>query len=303
LQIEELEVRFTRLYSRFSFAFTLCISLCLSCSTDDKKEDAAPKSSAKKSDTEPTANDSANAEGDNAQGISLADVCSHNLQGDKACFTCTPRELPLTRCTLVIGEFNADESCQADQDKLSCIIDDKETEFIFEYQASTPLERVYDYMPVIISLAKTLVASKVKDAEKQLKMNKLLDLLANKRKEIFTATDLESVGEEMAALAQELNPEITPQKALKVKADVMKLLNDLKVKRERGEVKDSDIIVLALSSLAAFPTGTTELSIEELVKQIESGGLEALILGQLSSDTGQDQTDTQTDTQSGTGNP
>jgi len=196
--------------------------------------------------------------------LGLADFCTFAVGTDsQGCFTCTPRDIPSTKCVAVPTAFDPAAMCHHDLDELSCDLGSGKS-FSYDFDALSQEEQVYQNIPLLIFGAKTLLADKL---DKTPKTKDLvfgsLDAIDNHKKEIFSG-NVGPLADDIAALVKKDEPQIPAEQIDQVKAALVTAVATLDAQRKSGALANGDIMTLANALLAAMPADLTGPLLEKL---------------------------------------
>jgi hypothetical protein len=206
-------------------------------------------------------NEQAEASGLTANGLpSFCTMTPATASSEQACFTCTPRELPLHKCAKLPVNFNPKNSCIHDLDRLSCYLADLQTldykskpDFEFDLQTETNSEDLLNKTPVFILVAKAVVADKFKDKpEVKSLVSDALDLIEKNKISLFTGDNAEQVAGEVVALAKKKKPSMSQASQDAVHDQVITAMTKIKEKRP-DDVKIDDMLGSLSGILAELP--------------------------------------------------
>jgi hypothetical protein len=186
----------------------------------------------------------------------LPDGCAARPGAGQLCITCKPRDLPITQCgQSSLASFDPEAQCSHDLDQLVCDFGDDET-FTLDLEKRSPIEEIYDRVPLLIFGAKLLLGSKLDNlpAEKEA-LYKVLDLLQSHRLDLFTCGDITPLIDEIAAVAEDYNPAFSTEQMAGFKTQAAIGATAFTAACKLGQISDQGVITAAAAVLKALPAG------------------------------------------------
>lgn len=223
---------------------------------DDKKDGASETTQA-----EPPPADQAKPEDkkadeplDESTSFGLADFCTfaQNAKGE-GCFTCTPRDLPDTRCSAVPEGFDPKTACQHDLDTMTCkVTGDKD--FVYDFNKESNDEKLYNKVPLLLIGAKALLADKLKDKpETKELVYSALDVVDKYKKDVFTNGNLDPMVDELAAIVKKAKPNYEQAKIDDFKAQAKSIIKGMQEKRAKGQLDTASMLTTFTDVLNQLP--------------------------------------------------
>jgi hypothetical protein len=263
-------------------------------SKDDKKDDGEGDAAAEACEagaetcqgTETAATGTETDDGlDEVTSLGLAEFCKfkRNDAGD-GCFTCTPRDLPVTECAEVGEEFDPKKDCTHDLDRMTCKVGGGNT-YGREFGELTKEEELYARIPILMFGAKALVSNKLTDDAPGMKELVLgvFDLITKYRKAIFITGELAPLAVEVEDLVRKVKPDLTEAQAAPLREAIMSACDVVIKKRDAGNLKDSDLLALGQEVLGSLPADVANgflvnLDIETITENLKKSGSEQYIV-------------------------
>lgn len=191
---------------------------------------------------------------DETTSFGLASYCTFaKSEKGEGCFTCTPRDLPDTRCTAIPEGFDPATACQHDLDEMSCkITGDKD--FVYDFNEESKDEKLYNKIPLLMIGAKALLADKLKDKpETKDLVYGAIDIIDTYKKTIFTNGDLDPMVDELAALVKKAKPEYDQAKIDEFKAQAKPIIKAMQEKRAKGQLDTAGMLTTFTEVLNKLP--------------------------------------------------
>lgn len=214
--------------------------------------------------------------------LGLADHCKYEPKDSQGCFTCAPRDLPIVKCVDVDGNFDPAKACEYDLDMMSCIVQDGQTAFEFDFDEPSQMETIYNKIPLFLLGAKVLIGGKLKDdpVAKELLFSSFDSVLAHK-KEIFNG-NVSPLIDEVAGHVKKAKPDIADEKVQQVKDGLKKACDELALSYADGKMDDKDFLQFALAVVSAMPPElignvADQLDIEKVVASLGASGSKDII--------------------------
>ncbi len=201
---------------------------------------------------------------DETTQFGLADFCTF-AKNDKGegCFTCTPRDLPDTRCSAIPADFDATKACTHDLDEMSCELGEKD--FVYDFNEESKDEKLYNKIPLLLIGAKALLADKLKDKpEVKELVYGALDIVNNYKKDIFTNADLGPMVDELAAVVKKAKPEYDQAKIDEFKAQAKPIIKAMQDKRAAGKLDTASMLTTFTDVLNQLPPDLVAPLLENL---------------------------------------
>lgn len=186
----------------------------------------------------------------------LPDGCAARPGGGQLCITCKPRDLPITQCgQSSLASFDPEAQCSHDLDQLVCDFGEDET-FTMDLEARSPLEEIYERVPLLIFGAKLLLGSKLDNmpSEKEA-LYKVLDVVGAHSLELFTCGDVTPLIDEIASVAEDFNPAFSTEQMAGFKTQAALGATAFTAACKLGQVSDAGVITAASAVLKALPAG------------------------------------------------
>jgi hypothetical protein len=256
----------------------------------DKKDESGDAASTSEDpnggDDKTTAEEKADDPLDEQTKLGLAEFCTFE-KSDKGegCFTCTPRDLPNTKCTNIPADFDPAKMCKHDLDQMSCDLGGTE-EWVYDFGEESKDEKLYNKIPLLLFGAKALLSEKLADnAELKELIFGALDVVDKYKKDIFTNGSLDPMVDELAAIVKKAKPEFDQGQIDDFKAQAKATIKAMQDKRASGKLDTAGMLSTFTDVLNQLPPDLVapvleNLELDKIIGALTGsggGGLEDLL--------------------------
>ena len=225
--------------------------------------------------------------------LGLAGHCTYNKKDSEGCFTCTPRDLPRTVCTVIDESFDPATSCENDTDLMTCKVKAEGESFEFDFSEQTQIERIYSKVPFFLLGAKVYLGSKLEGnpVARDLIFSSF-DSIIKYKKEFFTVGDLSGFFVEFEAHLKKAKPDTDAAKFALVKKSLEEATASFAEAYSDGKIDDKDFLTFAYKLVQSLPADLygnvlNELNIDDIMKSLDESGNQDVIEELINSSTQQ----------------
>jgi len=242
---------------------------------EEKAADVAPSDCV---DSE-CAKDKTNTELEPTYGtLGLAGHCTFDKKQEEGCFTCIPRDLPITICTTIDESFDPSTRCENDADLMTCKVKVEADAFEFDFTELTQIERIYSRVPFFLLGAKIYIGNKLEDnvVARDL-VFATFDSIIKFKKDFFTTGDVSNFMVEFEAHLKKAKPDLEPSRFVTIKNSLEAAMASFADAYANGHISDKDFLSFAHKLVQALPPELAgnllkELNVEEIMKSLEETG-------------------------------